>query len=137
MSEFELHPDLAGGGTVVGDLALSRLVLINDARYPWLCLVPRRPDLREIFDLTASERAELIEEISHVGKFMAAAFDADKINVGALGNITPQLHVHVIARRREDDAWPGPIWGKHPALPYAEEQLKQCVQLVRSALGLS
>ena len=137
MNVFNLHPDLEKGGIVVGDLRLSRLLLLNDARYPWTVLVPRREGLTELFDLPPEERGILMEEIASVARAMSRLFSADKMNVGALGNITPQLHIHVVARRSGDDAWPGPVWGRHAPLPYPETELTKAVALVRGNAGLN
>ena len=108
---FALDPRLAADTLAVGDLSLSRVLLMNDRRYPWLILVPRREDLREIVDLDAQARAALIEEIAAASRFVRSLPGVDKINVGALGNIVAQLHVHVIGRAVGDPAWPGPVWG--------------------------
>lgn len=119
---FTLDPRLAADTVAVGRLALSRLLLMNDASYPWLILVPERPGLREIFELAVPDRALLIEEIAAAGRALAAALSPgrapDKLNVGALGNVVAQLHIHVVARYRDDPAWPGPVWGRAPARPY-------------------
>jgi len=97
------------------------VLLMRDSRYPWVILVPVKPDLRELHDLEAADRARLIEEIAQVSRVLERLFRPDKVNVGALGNIVTQLHVHVIARRVGDSAWPGPVWGHGPALPYSAE----------------
>jgi len=120
---FELHAQLAKDCLVVGDLELTRVLLMNDAQYPWLILVPRRPDVVEVFQLTALDQHRLWEEVSEVSALLAGHFSADKMNVAALGNVVSQLHVHVIARRRDDAAWPRPVWGVNPASPYAETEL--------------
>ena len=119
MAQFELHAKLAADTVFVADWTLSRVLLMNDARYPWLVLVPRRMGAVEIFDLDAPDRAVLIEEIARAGDGLKRLSSAFKINVGALGNLVPQLHVHVVARRPGDAAWPGPVWGQGTAAPYA------------------
>ena len=124
MAPFELHPALAATSVLVCDLELSQLRLQDDARFPWLVLVPRVPGARELDDLTAQERAVLIEEIAQASKAARALGEAsgrpvEKINVGALGNVTPQLHVHVLGRRSDDGLWPGPVWGRGEPAPYA------------------
>ena len=106
---FALDPRLAADTLPIGDLALSRALLMNDARYPWLILVPRRAGLSEIVELAAQDRAVLIEEIAAASAFLRALPHVDKLNVGALGNIVAQLHVHVIGRAVGDPAWPGPV----------------------------
>jgi diadenosine tetraphosphate (Ap4A) HIT family hydrolase len=107
---FTLHVRLAADSVALGDWPLCRLLLMNDGRFPWLVLVPARADLREIHDLPRPERALLIEEIARASSLMQQAFKADKMNVAALGNQVPQLHVHVIARFVGDPAWPNPAW---------------------------
>lgn len=132
---FELHPRLAADTLTVGRLPLCRLQLMNDARYPWLILVPERAGLREIHQLPPAERAQLIEEISACSQALEAVSRADKINVGALGNLVPQLHVHVIARRAGDAAWPGPVWGQGVAEPWDEAARSALLAALRERLG--
>ena len=115
---WTLHPQLEGDTSPVGDLPLSRLLLANDANYPWLLLVPRCAGVSEIIDLDEAGQAELTREIALVCRALKAAVPCDKLNVAALGNMVPQLHVHIIARRRGDPAWPKPIWGVVPARAY-------------------
>jgi diadenosine tetraphosphate (Ap4A) HIT family hydrolase len=118
MNDFVLHDRLRADTILVTDWALSRVLLMNDARYGWLILVPRRAALTEIFDLAADERALLTEEIARASRLLKSLTGAAKINVGALGNLVPQLHVHVVARNPGDAAWPGPVWGHGTAEPY-------------------
>jgi diadenosine tetraphosphate (Ap4A) HIT family hydrolase len=118
MSDFSLHPRLAADTVFIADRALSRVLLMNDARYPWLILVPRRDGVTELFDLKQSDRATLMEEISRAARDLKEIGGVAKINVGALGNLVPQLHVHVVARRPGDAAWPGPVWGQGTAIQY-------------------
>jgi diadenosine tetraphosphate (Ap4A) HIT family hydrolase len=125
MPDFELHPALAATSMLVCDLALSQARLQDDARFPWLVLVPRVAEARELDDLTAEQRAVLIEEITAASKAVralgeAAGLPVEKINVGALGNVTPQLHVHVLGRRTDDGLWPGPVWGRGEPAPYPD-----------------
>jgi diadenosine tetraphosphate (Ap4A) HIT family hydrolase len=115
---WTLHPQLEGDASTIGDLPLSRLLLANDANFPWLLLVPRRASASEIIDLTQSEQIALTAEIASVSRALRAVTSCDKLNVAALGNVVPQLHVHVIARRRDDPAWPKPVWGAVPARAY-------------------
>lgn len=117
---FQLDPRLEGDTLPVGDGPLSAVRLMNDRRFPWLILVPRRPGLRELHDLTAPDRATLMEEIAGASRALAAVAGAEKMNVGALGNLVAQLHIHIVARRAGDGAWPGPVWGSGPALPYGD-----------------
>lgn len=109
---FTLHPQLAHDTFFVSDLALCRMLLMNNRFFPWAVLVPRRESLREITDLSVEERHLLIDEISAVSMAMQALFTPDKLNIAALGNQVEQLHVHVIARFTSDSAWPNPVWGK-------------------------
>ncbi len=133
---FALDERLAKDTLPVGDLPLSRLLLMNDARWPWLILVPRRDGLVELTDLDAGERAALIEEAASAAEFLKAHAKADKINVGALGNIVRQLHLHVIARFVGDPAWPGPVWGQGAARPYEAGEAQALIAAARNALGL-
>jgi diadenosine tetraphosphate (Ap4A) HIT family hydrolase len=131
---FRLDARLERNTVPVTDLALCRALLMNDARYPWLILVPARPDLRELHDLAAADRNRLVDEICQASRALERLFQPDKINVGALGNLVPQLHVHVIARRIGDSAWPGPVWGQGAAVPYAEEALAEARGRLAEAL---
>src|SRR4051812_21226697 len=117
-SAFFLHPQLAKDTVPLGDLALSRVLLIDDSTYPWLLLVPRRRDVSEITDLGAIERAHLMTEITQVSDALRDETNCHKLNIAALGNVVPQLHVHVIARFRTDAAWPRPVWGQSSPIPY-------------------
>lgn len=124
---FELHPRLAADTVEVCRLPLSRVLLMDDARFPWLILVPERTGARELHRLDPADRARLMDEIVRASTALEALFSPDKLNVGALGNLVPQLHVHVIARRVGDAAWPGPVWGhgsREPYVPAAREDLR-------------
>lgn len=135
MTGFALHPRLAADTLPVGDLPLCRVLLMGDARFPWLILVPRRPDLREFTDLPADQRTALMEEIAQASRALQAETGADKLNVGALGNVVSQLHIHVVARFTADAAWPGPVWGSGPAIPYAPDAAPALVGRLGRALG--
>jgi diadenosine tetraphosphate (Ap4A) HIT family hydrolase len=124
MASFILHPQLEAGSVFVRDLTLTQLRLNNAKAVPWLILVPRRPDMRDISDLGAADRALLIEEIAQASKALQELYAPDKINVAALGNIVPQLHVHVIARFKNDAAWPESVWGRIPMEAYDAEALR-------------
>ncbi len=132
---FELHSRLAADTREVMRLPLCRVLLMNDRRFPWLILVPQRPDIREIHQLAAADRATLVEEIATVAQAMETLHKADKMNVAALGNQVPQLHVHVIARFTTDLAWPNPIWGRGTAEAYDPAQMETTIAAVKSALG--
>ena len=125
MPPFALHPTLARDTREVVRLPLCRVLLMRDRRFPWLILVPEREPAREIHELAPADRAALIEEIARAGEVLTRLFRPDKLNVGALGNIVPQLHIHVVARFAADPAWPGPVWGSGVALPYAEGELEE------------
>ena len=134
---WALHPQLARDTVPIGDLPLCRVLVINDANYPWLLLVPRRPDVGEITDLSYVEQAQLTGEIAEASRTLKALTRCDKINVAALGNVVPQLHVHVIARFRGDAAWPKPVWGQVPARAYDQAALQALVETLRPRLSLS
>jgi len=133
---FTLDPKLAADTLLVGDIALSRVLIMNDARYDWLILVPRRAALTEIVDLQLGERAELMEEIAKVVDILRTRAGVEKVNVGALGNIVRQLHVHVVARRVGDAAWPGPVWGHSAAQAFGLDEAAAKVAEFRGALGV-
>lgn len=128
--EFELDPRLVTDTIAIGDFPLCHLLLMNDSQYPWFILVPRRAGVTELYHLPANEQQQLIHEASELSETLADLFQARKMNVATLGNMVPQLHMHVIARKESDPAWPGPVWGKVPAVPYAPEELAR----VRSKL---
>jgi diadenosine tetraphosphate (Ap4A) HIT family hydrolase len=134
MSGFALHPRLAADAVFVADWALSRVLAMNDARYPWLILVPRQDGAVELFDLDAAARAVLVEEIARAAQVLKSSADAAKINIGALGNLVPQLHVHVVGREPGDAAWPGPVWGQGAAQPYDAAALSAFVARLRERL---
>lgn len=119
---FSLHPQLAADTHLLADLKLSRLLLMNQRAVPWVILVPRIPDMREIHELSPEDQAQLLAEITTLSRHMAACFKADKINVAALGNMVPQLHIHIVARFTTDPAWPKPVWGNLPPSPYSEAE---------------
>jgi diadenosine tetraphosphate (Ap4A) HIT family hydrolase len=123
---FELDARLAADTVFVADWPLCRVLLMDDARFPWLVLVPRREGLAELDDLAEGERMQLMRETVRAMKVLRGVVECDKLNVGALGNIVRQLHLHVVARRKGDAAWPGPVWGHGPAhhyLPEARDKL--------------
>lgn len=137
MSEegFRLHDRLARDTVEVARWELSLVLMMRERLWPWLVLVPRRAERRELHELSATDRALLIEEIARAGAALERAFDADKINVGAIGNMVPQLHVHVIARHRGDPAWPRPVWGATPPDLLDEPGLIRRLAQMRSALA--
>lgn len=135
MTQFQLHPQLDSDTAHIVDLDLCQLLLMNDQNYPWVVMVPRRPELREMHDLSSGDQQVLMREITQVSKAMQCLFEAEKMNVAALGNMVPQLHVHVIARFERDPAWPGPIWGVVPAMAYAPSEQETMVANLREALS--
>jgi len=132
---FVLDQRLLQDTLPVGDFPLSRLLLSNDAQYPWFILVPRRADISEIFQLSEAEQLQLWKETTQLSRTLQQLFDADKMNVAALGNVVSQLHMHVIVRHRGDPAWPAPVWGKHPAVPYTSEQAAAIIGRLKAALA--
>ncbi|MEW6453722.1 MAG: HIT family protein [Pseudomonadota bacterium] len=134
--QWTLDPTLKRDTVPVGDLPLSRVLLINDANYPWLLLVPRRAGASEITDLEYVEQAQLMTEIAAAGRVLKELTDCDKINTAALGNVVPQLHVHVIARKRGDAAWPKPVWGAVPPIAYDTADLPAVLAPLREKLTL-
>ena len=126
--DFVLDQRLARDTTAVTDWKLSRILLMNDRRYPWLVLVPHRKAMVEVFDLHDYDRALLWREVSAVARGLRQVTGCQKINIGALGNIVSQLHVHIVARGEGDAAWPGPVWGKGVAEPYGGDELQSRVQ---------
>lgn len=127
-SAFELHPQLARDTFVLADLALSRLLLMNDAQYPWCILVPRVGGICEIYDLDEADQAQLLRESVDIGRALMRAFGGHKLNVAALGNVVPQLHLHHIVRFHGDPAWPAPVWGRNPPRPYDEAARRTFVE---------
>ncbi|MDI9847979.1 HIT domain-containing protein [Rhodoblastus sp. 17X3] len=134
--KFALDPRLAADSFLVGELELCRVLLMNDSRFPWLILVPRRAGLSEIHDLSPRERALLIEEAAFAGARLKTLSGAKKINTGALGNMVAQLHMHVVARFEGDFAWPGPVWGAGKVEAYAPEAAEERIDALRAALEL-
>ncbi|MDG2461784.1 MAG: HIT domain-containing protein [Luminiphilus sp.] len=132
---FELDPRLSADTYFVGSTALSSVLLMNDARYPWLILVPERQSVTEAFDLLEADQAALWQESMRLGAFMKRHFRADKLNIASLGNQVAQLHIHHIVRFHHDLAWPGPVWGIGVAVPYAEAEAERCLSALREALA--
>ena len=136
MTDFKLDDRLAGDSVPVLNLPLSTVRLMNERSWPWLILVPRRPGLVELIDLDAAERSQLMEEIARAAETLRTLYTPDNLNVAALGNVVPQLHIHVIARFRDDPAWPRPVWNVKPFRePYDEPALSETVRRIADALG--
>ncbi|WP_458759534.1 HIT family protein [Afipia sp. TerB] len=134
---WTLHPQLEKDTVNIGDLPLSRVLVIKDANYPWLLLVPRRPDVTELIDLDEVEQAQLTTELNRVARALKDVVKPDKLNIAALGNMVPQLHVHVIARRKDDAAWPRPVWGMVPALDHDPQELETFIGALRRKIWLT
>jgi len=132
---FELHPRLREDCIDIGDFPLCRLLLMNYAAYPWFVLVPRRAGVREIFELSEADQQQLLLESSTLARAIAEQFHADKINIAALGNMVPQLHIHHIVRFTGDAAWPAPVWGHAAATPYSEQALAEMTAMLKSLLS--
>ena len=133
---WTLHPQLARDTVNLGDLPLCRVVVIQDANYPWLLLVPRRLDVVEILDLDEVEQAQLMTETTRVARALREITECDKLNIAMLGNVVPQLHVHIVARRTTDAAWPRPVWGAVPPVDHHPEELKMFISEIRKKIWL-
>ena len=134
MTTWSLDPQLAADTVAVGDLALSRVLLANDANYPWLILVPRRPALTELIDLEPNEQVQLLAEIDAAARALKSITECEKFNIAAIGNVVAQLHVHVVARRHSDAAWPKPVWGAAPPVGYDAAVRNGLIGALRRAL---
>ena len=136
-SAWSLHSQLKKDTIDIGDLPLCKVLVIKDAHYPWLLLVPRRADAIEIIDLDEVEQAQLMTEVSRVSRALKEITKCDKLNIAALGNLVPQLHVHVIARSRGDAAWPKPVWNAVPPRDYEPRALDKLLASLRQRLTLT
>ncbi len=134
---WSLNPQLEKDTINIGDLPLSRVLVIKDANYPWLLLVPRRADTVEITDLSEVEQAQLMTEINRVARALKDITKPDKLNIAALGNVVPQLHVHIIARRSNDAAWPRPVWGVVPPLAHDPQEVDAFISALRRKIWLT
>lgn len=137
MDDFTLHSRLEADTHPIGDFGLCRVLLMNDARFPWVILVPRRAQLTEIHQLTRDDRYRLLDESCAVAEALEALYTPDKLNIGALGNLVPQLHLHHIARYSVDPAWPGPVWGHSSAVAYEPGPLQDRINELRSLFRIS
>lgn len=135
MENFELHPQLCADTEEVCQLNLCTVLLAKDANYPWVILVPMRANIREVHELSAKDQQFLMQETVMVSAQMQRLFAADKMNIAALGNMVPQLHMHVIARFMTDPAWPAPIWGVVPAKDYAAAEWSAHLGQLKQMLG--
>jgi diadenosine tetraphosphate (Ap4A) HIT family hydrolase len=135
MSEFKLHPQLAADTVDIGEFALSLVLMSKDANYPWFILVPKRAEVSEIHQLDELDRQLLLKESCDLAEALEKAFQADKINVAALGNMVPQLHIHHVVRYKNDAAWPAPIWGAVPSIAYQTDQIQHRVETLLACLS--
>ncbi|MCK9607137.1 MAG: HIT domain-containing protein [Methylomonas sp.] len=134
MNLFQLHPRLEQDCLDVGHFALCKILLMNDCQYPWLILVPRRHDVTEIYQLAAGDRQQLLDESCWLAEALVAIYRPDKLNIAAIGNLVPQLHLHHVVRYRADIAWPGPIWGKFAASAYTKPEAETQIARLREHL---
>ncbi|MFD2264891.1 HIT domain-containing protein [Lacibacterium aquatile] len=134
MSAFILDPRLDADTTLLGRMGICRVLLMNDARYPWLILVPERNGLADLIDLTPEDEAAVWKSVRAVSEALKSITSPVKLNVGALGNVVRQLHIHILARYESDEAWPGPVWGKGTARPYEEAARDALIAALRKAL---
>lgn len=133
MKPFNLHQKLLNDTFEITRLKLSLALLMNDSSFPWVILVPMREGVTELHDLQSADRAVLMEEMAAASKAIEKLYRPDKINIGALGNIVPQLHIHVVGRNKKDRAWPGPVWGSGAPVPYSKDALKAALESLRKA----
>lgn len=132
---FQLDSRLQADTIMLGDFPLSRLLLMNDSNYPWFILIPRRASVTEIYHLEESDQQQLWQESAIIARWMSMTFKFDKLNIGALGNVVSQLHLHHVGRRIGDLTWPGPVWGQHLPQPYAVEEIEKIKQQVSANLA--
>ena len=138
MATFELDPRLEADTLPLADLPLCRALLMNDARYPWVVLVPRVASVSEVFELSQAEQAQLWQEATQLGAAMKEAFQGDKLNIATLGNVVSQLHIHLVVRYNDDASWPAPVWGNGTPEPYElAQQGERREQLLAHIEGLS
>ena len=132
---WSLHPQLDKDTTSIGDLPLVRTLLMNDANYPWLVLVPRQAGIVEMIDLADDQQMQLMSEITLLGRVLKDVTGCHKLNIAAIGNVVPQLHIHIVARRRDDAAWPRPIWGAVPARAYEPQERERLISAIRQEVA--
>ncbi len=134
MAEFFIHTKLAEDTFFIKDMKLCRLLLMNDNRFPWVVLVPRQENVRDLIDLLPGHQRRLLEEINRVSVFMKRFFKSEKLNIATIGNIVPQLHVHIVARNSTDTAWPKPVWGYGDPVRFTDEREKKIIAAFKAAL---
>ena len=133
-ASFKLHPRLQQDCIGLGRFELCQLLLMNDSQYPWFILVPEIADIKEIYQLSKTNRQLLAEESNYLSENLAQLYTPDKLNIAAIGNLVPQLHIHHIARYQTDIAWPAPVWGQFNAIPYTQTQLTATTTTIKSQL---
>ncbi|PKH06872.1 HIT domain-containing protein [Moritella sp. Urea-trap-13] len=134
MTQFILHPQLAVDTVLLGEFPLCQVLLANDGNFPWLILVPKVNGITEFHDLTDEQQLQFLSESNAISKLLKDGLSADKINIAALGNMVPQLHIHHVARFKEDACWPKPIWGQIPAVARTEQQTIQLTTMISTKL---
>lgn len=134
---FTLHPTLQKDTVEVARLDICHVLLIRDKTYPWLILVPHKEGLRDLDDLSTDELIQVMAEVDRVSKAMKRIFHPYKMNIAALGNVVEQLHIHVIARFKDDPAWPAPVWGAGPSVDYDENERNRLITKIHSELGIT
>lgn len=137
MPDFQLHPRLQQDCLHVAQLGLSQLLMMNDSQYPWFILVPRRAGISEIYQLVETDRQRLWAESCLLAEQLQTLYRPDKLNIAAIGNLVPQLHLHHLVRYRQDASWPAPVWGQRPPQPYAQTQANTEIAKLREALASS
>ena len=133
---FTLDPQLQKDTIAIASLPLCELLLMNDANYPWLILVPRREGARELLELSAEDQLQFLVESNAISRLLQTQFSAEKLNIAALGNVVAQLHIHHVARFAGDAVWPKPIWGAMPAVAYQQEALAEVIELIYGSLAM-
>lgn len=136
MSTFQLHPRLQQDCFTVGRFALCQILMMNDSQYPWFILVPQRQDITEIYQLDENDRQQLMAESCLLAEKLVEIYQPDKLNIAAIGNLVPQLHIHHVARYQADKAWPGPIWGKFSPVPYDKQAAQTQIIRLQDALKM-
>lgn len=136
MSTFQLHPRLQQDCLLVGHFALSKILMMNDSQYPWFVLVPQRSDIMEVYQLAEADRQQLISESCLLAEKLVQIYQPDKLNIAAIGNLVPQLHVHHVVRYLTDKAWPAPIWGKFDPVPYQKQDAQREIARLREILNI-
>lgn len=133
---FQLHPRLQQDCIRIGRFDLCQLLMMNDSQYPWFILVPEVANVSELYQLTTTQREIFMKESCYLAEQLATLFNADKMNVANIGNMVAQLHIHHIVRYSTDIAWPAPVWGKFPAIPYTEQQITERISQLKARLGV-